>query len=374
MEGFKMIDCELFIRPSEVKRLAICNGAAQMQAAHVNRYGAPETAPVAAVGTSINEWVDHGVALWKAGQEWGDAIADACNNAAASGLNRWDTNCVQTCLEFYRDLITKEEIDPENVLTQHALDMVGFGFTRKGTADLILVVPFREIFIVDLKAGFLDQGDADEHDQIAAYGVAGAETFSVKKVTVMLFQPRNEKSRRITAGLFEADALRETAEWVREVTEFARFPHAEVVASYTGCNYCKALTTCPVARKYAMKVSEILASPIGPQTSADYGDLANRSKIAEKLGKEGVDVVKKRIAGGGEADGWQLAPSGSTTTLIDGEGALKVLADEHKMKDAVPAIGLSMPKLKECLGEDWTRKYLSQFFKTEDKAKSLKPR
>jgi RecB family exonuclease len=92
-------------------------------------------------------------------------------------LKEWDQRCVADAVTFARALIDKHGIEPEHILVEHRLDGKDLGLVNGGTADLILVVPFRLVVVVDWKFGFIDQEDADEHDQLVAYALMASRTF-----------------------------------------------------------------------------------------------------------------------------------------------------------------------------------------------------
>lgn len=324
---------EDFIRPSALTMLSLCAAAAQMSAEVVNRFGEEEAAPEADVGTTIHRWVAWAIDGWRRHHTWGHAIAEACNRAAREGLDSWSVRCIQLCAEFARDLIAKHDVEAENVLTEHRLDMEGAGFRRGGTADLVLVLPFKRIVVVDWKAGFLDQGDADEHDQLAAYGAAAAVSFKADQVLVYLYQPRAEKDRRATAAKFDAEALRKNAAWAVAVTERARADNPELSPSYDACKHCRALHRCEAAKEWSVRVLEAFAH-IGNADDADrWGETIGAAKIAEKGAGAALDAAKAHLQKGGQATGWGLQP-GRLMTKIEPKQAIE-LAKKSGQLDAL---------------------------------------
>jgi hypothetical protein len=341
---------EEFIRPSAMPQIASCAGSAILQAATVLQRGRTAPSDVADIGTAVHYRVQRGVGYWLFGDEWGEAIAKTCNDAVKEGMDPWSVHCVQITLEFYRDLIDQYAIEKENVLVEHRLDMERFGFrNRHGTADLVLVIPFRLVIIVDLKAGFLDQGEASEHDQLSVYAMAGAATFKAKEVQAIIFQPRAERLNRASAATFDAAALASTAGWCQQITSDARNPEAELTPSYKACTYCKALTTCPAAREYAMKVKDILEDPIGPTTPDEWGDFISRAKVAEKLGEGGVDQGKTHLRAGGTATGWQMVPQ--VKTSLPTRPVIEDAIKNQYLGTIIPALKVGITELKKCIGK-----------------------
>lgn len=331
-----MRTAEDFIRPSALTMLSLCPAAAAMSAEVVNRFGEEEAAPEADVGTQIHGYVAKIIEIWRDdhdGVTWGDVIASVCNEAQRDGLDSWSVRCIQLCAEFGRDLIAKHGVERENVLTEHRLDMEGAGFRRGGTADLVLILPFKRIVVVDWKAGFLDQGDADVHDQLAAYGAAAAVSFAAEQVLVYMYQPRVERDRRASAGDFDAKKLRATAAWSVAVTERARNPDAELSPSYDACKHCRALHRCPAAKEWTMRVLEAF-QVIGAADDADlWGEVISAAKIAEKAAGTALDAAKARLQKGGQATGWGLQP-GRIQTKIEPKQAIE-LAKRNGNLDAL---------------------------------------
>lgn len=334
MTGRLVKTLEDYIRPSALTMISLCAAAPAMSAEVVNRFGEPEEAPAEAnTGHVVHLHVAIAIELWKHGAKWGDAIAEACNRAQQAGLDSWSVRCVQLCAEFGRDLIAKHEVEVENVLVEHRLDMVGAGFRRGGTADLVLVLPFKRIVVVDWKAGFLDQGDADVHDQLAAYGAAAAVSFAAEQVIVYLYQPRAERDRRASAGDFDAKKLRATAAWSVAVTERARATDPELSPSYDACKHCRALHRCPAAKEWTMRVLEAF-NVIGSAADPDgWGEAIGAAKIAEKAGGAALDTAKAHLQKGGEATGWCLQP-GRLMTKIEPKQAIE-LARKNGNLDAL---------------------------------------
>lgn len=317
-----------FIRPSSLAAIAACPGRPLMEAAAEQVLGKQEDSPEASMGHRAHAFVADAIKSWTVAQEsgepdaqWGDCIAHACNRAAADGLDAWTVRSIQFCLEAARDLIAKHEIEPENVLVEHWLDMAGMGM-KGGTADMVLVVPFKLVLVADWKFTFMDQGDATEHDQLQAYAAAAALTFQTPEVIVALVAPRAERANRITLAKFDADTLRDNAAWTRAVVARAQAADPELCPSYGACLYCRALTTCPAAKDYIVNASEALAVLGKPSTPDDLGALADAAKLAEKFAENGKDIVKAELIAGKPATGWKLGAPRATRAVVDVPAAL----------------------------------------------------
>ncbi len=304
---------ERFLRPSSIGEIALCPGRALMQAAVVERFGEPDPTAEASVGTVCHTTVAHAIQEWKDGKEWAEAIDYALNLSAVAGMDAWSVRCCFDACEFARDLIAKYEIEPDNVLIEHALPIDGYAQT--GTADLVLVVPFKQVIVVDWKFGYLDQGDADEHDQLSSYAYGAAASFKVKECLIFLYQGRAAKDERCTAAVFDAAALKQNEAWTADALAAARGPNPELVPGYRQCVNCRALTRCQAARRMIVQVQEGIELLGYPTDSAEWGRLAGAAKVAERFASDGKDAVKDHLNLGGAVDGWGLASAGSITKI-----------------------------------------------------------
>lgn len=341
-------EAEQYIRPSALYQLAACPGSALMQAAHNARFGQPMDSAEAALGTDGHDRVAASIQEWKAGAAWGDVIASACNQATDDGVDSWTVFCIKYCLEFARDLIEKHGIDAENVLTEQQLDMQFLGFQQKedsGRADVVLVVPFKLVIVVDWKLGFIDQGDADEHDQTQAYACAAAEQYHCDTVLVYLAQPRAEQAYRVTGAEFDAAALRANAGWTQAVINLARGEDPELCAGYEQCHYCDALATCPEAREYIMRAKQALELLGEPDDAEEIDRLADAAKLAEKFANDGKALAKHALEQGTVLERWQLGTPRANRFCSNVPGALGKLLEADKLFEASQAITIKVGSL-----------------------------
>lgn len=341
---------EKFRRPSALSQLAACDGAPLMQAHVLTLDGEPPASDLADLGTDGHDRIAQAIEGWKLAQDtgehgadWGDTIALACNEAAAAGVDAWTVRCIQSCLEFARDLIAKHGIEVDNVLTEHPLDMAALGFQRKGTADLVLVIPGELVIVIDWKLGFIDQGEADDHDQTQAYAAAAAETFNAKEVLVWLVQPRAPKEHRRTGATYDADTLRANRAWTVAVLNRSRSATPQLHAGYSQCVYCKALHRCPEAKRYIMDAQEALSTIGAPLDGPGFADLIDAAKLAEKFADTGKDMGKAHIMAGNHVPGWKLGTPRATRSVVDIPAALAELeAAGIKATDLAQADALSI--------------------------------
>jgi hypothetical protein len=360
-----------FIRPSSLHAASLCAGRPTMEAAYVNAYGEPDSSPEASMGTRAHDITAQALEWWRDSPQappWPDVIAYARGLAAADHMDTWTTWCIQACIEFARDLIEKHGVAPANVLIEHPLDMAGVGMSKPGTADLVLVVPFERVIITDWKFTFLDQGEATDHDQLQAYGTAGAATFRAHDVLVYLFQPRAEKAHRASGARFDGAALKANTEWTRAVVARCLQPNPTLAASYDACLYCRALTRCAAATEFIMQTHDALELIGKPTDAAAWGQLAAAAKIAEHFADNGKSLVKEHLIAGGTADGWGLQDGRKMQKLTDTAAALHRLDNAGMGSIAREAITLSLSKLP-----DEAREVVADLVDETRASPSLKP-
>lgn len=348
-----------YIRPSFLPVLAACPAAAQLTFYVVERFGEPPTEEAADLGSDIHAAVMLILLpLAKVLPADGSACAIGFDDHALAerfpGLSGWDRACVRRCVEFAVALVNKTRNDypgePVEVMLEQHLDGSVLGIERGGTADLIIVVPFRIVRVVDWKAGFLDQGEAADHDSLAAYGVMAAATFKTQRIDVFLFQPRAEMASRASGARFAASELKASEVWTRDVVAAATEDNPEAIAGLH-CTKCRALHRCPAAREYLMRAIDAFSLIADPKDPRAWGDIIAAAKVATKFGKDVQDLAKGHLVAGGTADGWKLQPSGKqreidaklAVKLAQDAGVLHLLLEFASFKasaaDAVEAIG-----------------------------------
>lgn len=351
LDNLDTIDREPYIRPSSLGPLSKCEGRALAEAIHVEMYGQPKSAQEAELGNELHDYSDRAVKLWRDdGMEWGDAIALVCNEATQNGVDGWSVGVLQHGIEYVRDLIVKYNIEKENVLTEHRLDMSTLGFKKGGTADVVLVVPHELVIVVDYKYGFVDQGDAEDHDQLQAYAIAAALTYDAKQALVYLNQPRAEKQFRLSGAKFDLNAIRKNLAWTQSVIKLARGDNPQFTAGYDQCKHCRALTTCAEARRYIMDAREALKNLTEPMNDSEAGALADAAKLAEEFSDRGKNLIRDRLKAGGAADGWKLGNPRATRIVTDVVPAFERLEEAGFRDEALEACtlkigGLSKPAL-----------------------------
>lgn len=334
-----------YIRPSSLGPLSLCSGRAQMEARVVELDGEPVASEVADLGHAAHAHTAFFVECIKNGASKEDNERFMSLNIAFNALDSWSQHCVRFCVTVAFDLVKKHGIELENILAEHSLDMASLGFAQNGTADLILIIPNDLVVVVDWKMGFVDQGDAADHEQIQAYAAAAAETFTAKRVIVVLVQPRAEKPNRITQASFDADALRANRAWTQSVINLARAENPLLTAGYEQCKFCRALPRCPEAKERIMNAKGALETLGKPLDDDGFGELADSAKLADKFAETGKDLAKDRLLAGGGVTGWKLGNPRAVRTVADVPAAIKKLEEAGLGSEAMEAVSMSAGKL-----------------------------
>jgi hypothetical protein len=286
-------------------------------------------------------------------------------------LSGWDRWAVAQCLIFVFEKIEQYGITPENVLIEHRMDGEEFGMEKGGTADIVLVVPFKMVYIIDWKFGIIEVDSADVNDQQSAYAIMAARTFKTDKVLVSIVQPKLERNQRITSATYSAYVLKGTENWVLFVCLEAQNENAKLAAAYEQCHYCDSLLLCIEAKEYIMRAIEALQLFGLPSDPQGWADLIGAVKLAERFAEEGKEASKQYLHDGGTAPGWKLRPGGSVSNLKDVESAYAI-AKANGMQDTfIKACSLKLGELKTLYGPDTVDALFGRLIETKDKGPSL---
>lgn len=356
-----------FIRPSALRQLEQCPGAARMQLAVVQKFGKPPKEGATELGSLGHRWgalgirmlKRHGLLCWPVAE----VNAELDYRMKAYGVDDWTRACIRKYVEFVANLIQKHGIMPSNILVEQRRGMESLGM-EGGTTDVTLIVPFKRAIIVDLKLGFDDAGDADEHAQVHAYAMQAADDFQCSEAEAWIFQPRQEKEA--TGARFDAPTLRANAEWTRRIVEQARHPSAPLKAGYSHCRYCDCLWNCRTAKEFIMNASEMLTVIGDPDNPDAWGILADAAKLAQRFGKQAESMVKSHIEDGGEATGWCLQSMGSMI-YIDADAARILAGDDAEKRETL--LTHATFKVDAAKALPW----LNPAVEKKPKAKSLRP-
>lgn len=378
---------EGFIRPSSTSENAACPARPIMQAAVVELLGQRKAAKEADLGNCAHAWGEAGIRLLVQDTETCEPLDQVSDIESALAelrdehqkeepsrrVDPWTWRVVESYVRFVHGLILKYGIEPANVLVEEVLDVAELGYGNGGRSDCLLVIPYDMVVVVDLKAGFVEQEEAADHDQASGYACAAAQRFKAKRVEVWIAQPRQERDRRFSGAKFDADALRDTAAWIQAVNRRCRAPDAELTPAYHQCHTCRALTLCPAAQDYIMQARDALATLGKPSTPDDLGALADAAKLAEKFAENGKELVKAELIAGGTATGWKLGAPRATRSVVDVPAALAdleaagITAAQLSDSDAISIKVANLPDAAEAAIAGRITEKLSSPSLTQDK-------
>jgi hypothetical protein len=287
------------IRPSKLKQISGCNGSAQLEEWLLeNKVIAPEDEEISKVGTTCHVLIAqliHGFKVTKGKVQYNfDEVMEEWK-VLHPEINGYDCWCVVSAYFWFVDFVKLHGIEYDNILIEHHLDGKDLGMDQGGTSDIILVVPYKIVIPIDWKFGYLQQDEADINDQLAGYAVMAGRTFHVKEALVVIYQARMEEP--VSQAIYDAEALKEAEDWVRETAALAQAPDAALTYNYGSCYYCDALGRCPEAKEKMVDILDAKAI-IAEHNNATLCDLYK----AAKLGVRAEANLKPIIKGKLEAD------------------------------------------------------------------------
>lgn len=284
------------VRPSKLKMIARCNGSAALEE-WLREQGivTAEDEEVAKLGTLMHELT---AAMVKSfiliGHDYRpdfQALREGWLKEHDE-LNGYDVWMVFSSFLWLRSLIDQEGVELENILVEHHMDGADLGMSEGGTADIVLVIPFKKVIVIDWKFGFIEQDVAEINDQLAGYGVMASRTFTVDEVDVYIFQPRQEEAE--SSARYDAQLLKDAEAWVREQCDLAQQPDAALNYDYGACFYCEALGRCPESRSKIMDILEAFEK-IGAETDADLYEIYRAAKLYNKAAENLKKEIKPKL-------------------------------------------------------------------------------
>lgn len=208
-----------------------------------------------------------------------------------------------------------------------------------GTADCVVLKPFH-ITVGDLKYGVADKIFARNNPQPTLYVLGclyrwGRE-YEIERVTIRIAQPRLGHFDEWSAT---AEELHEFAAWAKDRMHQAWDPNPPFIPGPKQCRYCKALLTCPAARKKAQQIADMTfddetseglpldQDPVGDPDSARFLDtptlarLVSWRKWVERLMQAAFDELDRRVKAGENVEGWSLGRGRASRRFRDASQA-----------------------------------------------------
>ncbi len=297
-DGGRSVTPTDFIRPSSLEALALCPARAQMEARACALVPAlADYASEPARQGSMAHAVIAAVLADCAAGDWRTAPAILAGlGPRMAGLARWAADATQACLRYALDLVRSllERFAAVDVLVEQHLDGAGIGVPRGGSADLVLLCravhggAVIRVVIADWKTGFLSQGDAADHLQLAAYSVMAWDRYRPQSIEAHLAMGRR---REFTAALYREPEIEFARLACRAAANAARDPAAEIRPSLKACRYCRALPLCRPATETIMTAADSLA--LFGASPHERLALQDRIAVAQRFAETGRALLKE---------------------------------------------------------------------------------
>jgi hypothetical protein len=292
------MNIEEFVRPSSMSPIEDCPGRPRMEAralamvpalAHISRAVAEQGNLAHAVKAQVLALIYHQTGGWT-----DPAAALAKMAGALSQMQPWAADACRRCVAYVVALVDQMVAAGLRVAVEVEMHLSGrgVGIKRGGTADTILL-GFRDnrlacVIIEDTKTGFLDQGDAADHLQLATYAVMGWDKYQPPEpVVIHLAQGR---LRDFSAASFDQDAIASVRERIRAAVARALSEKPQLNPCINACRYCKALLFCAPLRERLMDASDRLAL-----LGADPRDrlrLAEDASLCRRFAEDARELAK----------------------------------------------------------------------------------
>lgn len=293
---------EDFIRPSAMEPIELCPGRPTMEAraiALMPFLSQMESEP-ARQGTMGHNVIAGVISDCCAGN-WKNANEVLVGlESRMQGLAYWCKDAVRTCINYAFDLVRRyiPKYDTIEVFSELHLDGTGIHIERGGTADLVVLcynkygyqLELDLVVIADWKTGFVSQGEAADHLQLACYAVMAADEFAPKSAIIphLVMGRRKEHS----SALYQQNAIEGARRRIIRAINAAQSSEPELRPCLKACRYCKAITLCRHLRNYLMHAQEELAMfGIDPENRLAMVEAA---KLAKRFSQE-VETVSAML-------------------------------------------------------------------------------
>lgn len=216
-----------------------------------------------------------------------------------SGLEVWTKDAVRQCAAYACALIANlsRRFSRVEIMVEEHLDGDGIAVPRGGTADLIIICydaadALVLIVVDDHKCGFVSQGEAADHLQLAAYAVMAWDRWQpTQGVEVHLAAGRRHE---FSSAHYDAATCAGVRDRIRRGVAAARVDAPELSPSRKACNYCKAILFCRAFREHLMDAKDQLA--LFGFDPAGRLDLADAIALAKRFAADGDAVLKQARA------------------------------------------------------------------------------
>ena len=289
---------EDFIRPSAISSLELCPGKALLSErslnlvpsiAMISRSAAEQGNLAHAVKAQILSLIYHQPGGWT-----DPALAIGKMATALEQMQPWAADACRRCVTYVVALVDQMVADGMRVSIEVEMHLSGkgVGIKRGGTADTV-ILGFRDdklvrVVVEDTKTGFLDQGDAADHLQLATYAVMAFDKYQPPEpVVIHLAQGR---LRDFSAASFDRQSIESVRSRIIAAVAGAMAERPELKPSIDACRYCPSITHCKPLRERIMDAADQLAL-----FGADPKDrilLAENAALARRFAEDARELAK----------------------------------------------------------------------------------
>jgi hypothetical protein len=145
-------------------------------------------------------------------------------------------------VQVYLDLVREKMKDGYQLFVESKVDLSWIDERMFGTNDAMLVKPYNDAIIFDLKYGKGVRVTAENNPQLAFYALGPFRSYDLKKIEAYIVQPRVMDG--VTSTVWSKEDM---DNWERDFTQAVkatRLPNAPLVQG-DHCRWCPALGVCP---------------------------------------------------------------------------------------------------------------------------------
>ncbi len=243
-----------------------------------------------------------------------------------------------------------------------------------GTADVILVQPFGEIWVIDFKYGAGVAVSATRNPQLLTYALGAVQDQDYSKVVLAIAQPRvDHEEGRFRKWECGPEEITEFAKLVRQKALETQKPNAPLKLG-EWCRWCPASAICPEQHKRALEVARTdFDSPILPDVKSLTPQQISKVIEHRKLIEQWFESVEAYAHGvlmqGGSIEGVKLVAKRSERIWVDQQRATDFLSSKLG-EAAFERKLLSVPKAEKLLGKN----ALVDLFQTLDRGTTVAPK
>jgi hypothetical protein len=262
------------------------------------------------------------------------------------------------------DRILGEEGESAELLVEHTFHLEEIDKELFGTADAVIYVPFKKLYVLDYKHGMGVPVVAEENKQQLYYALGAYAEAEVDEVELVIVQPRCNKPghEKVNRWKTTPQRLEEFRKELITAVERTREDNPHIEAG-SWCKFCPAAKTCPELAKHALEechqdfkdvvVRAERAEPPAPEslTPLQLSRLMDSFSIIEDWMKEVKKHIQNEMENGVTVPYYKLVKKRSNRKWKDENEVIEEFED--LMGDEIYDKKLKTPaKLEKVLGKD----------------------